>query len=195
MRLTRSWHTPKGGPNDGGAPLSPSASPRLLETQLSAAAVDATSGLLADVRDEARRVDANTRTIIEGPRDEIQVQLLREQRKIAEANTRARVRERAIVAVVVMFAMWLFACVAGDGGLGAFRRPKLTNFKVRKAFDEADKNGDDEIDADELPLFVEDICGDCVADPKVVEHCKSQHFADGVLRFGNAKAYIECVQR
>ena len=97
-----SWHTPKGGPNDGGAPLSPSASPRRLEERLSAAAVDATSGLLADVRDEARRVDANTRTIIEGPRDEIQVQLLREQRKIAEANTRARVRERAIVAVVAI---------------------------------------------------------------------------------------------
>ena len=156
--------------------------------------MNAASGLLTDVRDEARRTDANTRAIIEGPRDDISVQLMREQRKIEEAKARAATTQRAIWAVVVMFGMWLCACVAGDGGLGAFRRPKLTTFKVRKAFDEADKNGDDEIDADELPLFVEDICGDCVADPKVVEHCKSQHFADGVLRFRNAKAYIECVQ-
>ena len=119
---------------------------------------------------------------------------MREQRKITEANTRARVRERAIVAVVVMFGMWLCACVAGKGGLGAWRRPGLTHFKASQAFVDADKNGDDELDADELPLFVESVCGDCVADPKVVGHCKSQHFADGVLRFGNAKAYIECVQ-
>ena len=157
MRRRRSWHTPKGGPNDGGAPVRERPSPRRLETDLRDRAVDAASGFLADVRDEARRVDANTRTIIEGHRDDNQVQLMREQRKIDVAKARARVRERAIVAVVVMFAMWLFAPVVGDGGLGAFRRPKLTNFKVRKAFDEADKNGDDEIDADELPLFVESV--------------------------------------